>query len=213
MKEEEYDTENVTVQIVELSPDEIAKSNNWIGSNKPVYEVNGSSNNATSKRSTENTGGLGDAKDGDNDDDDDDDNEDDDEEEEEEEVPGFTVTSIKKTKKPSPITDENVDDESGEEEKKPKRRRKNLPESFSSKREIGQVLAKNVQNKLRQSKAFRTKAKLERVRDKKKAWIEKEKRMKQQNKRDKHKKNSAKGGGGGVKEKPPKFNRKGRGRK
>ncbi|XP_055321178.1 nucleolar protein 12, partial [Sitodiplosis mosellana] len=37
LKEEEYDTENVTVQIVELSTDEIAKSNNWIGANRPVY--------------------------------------------------------------------------------------------------------------------------------------------------------------------------------
>lgn len=40
MKEEEYDDAdgNVTVQIVELSSDDIAKSNNWIGSNRPVYD-------------------------------------------------------------------------------------------------------------------------------------------------------------------------------
>lgn len=204
MKEEEYDTENVTVQIVELSPDEIAKSNNWIGSNKPVYEVNGSSNSAKSNRNA-----------GDGEEAEEDEEEDDEEEEDEEEVPGFTVTSTKKSKKRVVATDKDaVEDDADEEETKPKRKRKNLPESFSSKREIGQVLAKNVQNKLRQSKAFRTKAKLERVRDRKKARIEKDKRMKQQNKRDKHKKNSAKGGGAGrTADKPQKFNKKGRGKK
>lgn len=206
MKEEEYDTENVTVQIVELSPDEIAKSNNWIGSNKPVYETNGSSK---VKPINNLKGGAGGGEP-------DEEEADDDDEEEEEEVPGFTVTSTKKTKKrTSPATaaaEEDAAEDEDEEDKKPKRKRKNLPESFSSKREIGHVLAKNVQEKLRQSKAFRTKAKLEQVRDRKKARIEKDKRMKLQNKRDKHKKNSAKGGGG-AKEKPPKFNKKGRGRK
>lgn len=204
MKEEEYDTENVTVQIVELSPDEIAKSNNWIGSNKPVYETNGS------KKAKPNTNTEGIAGDGEEEEE-----EDDDDEEVEEEVPGFTVTSSKKPKKRAPVAataDEDVTDDDDEKDTKPKRKRKNLPESFSSKREIGHVLAKNVQEKLRQSKAFRTKAKLERVRDRKKARIEKDKRMKLQNKRDKHKKNSAKGGGS-AKEKPPKFNKKGRGRK
>ncbi|XP_050544015.1 nucleolar protein 12 [Daktulosphaira vitifoliae] len=35
---EEYNLENHTVQICELSTDEIAKTNNWIGSNQVVYE-------------------------------------------------------------------------------------------------------------------------------------------------------------------------------
>ncbi|NP_001156060.1 uncharacterized protein LOC100159214 [Acyrthosiphon pisum] len=34
----EYNLENHTVQICDLSTDEIAKSNNWIGSNKVIYE-------------------------------------------------------------------------------------------------------------------------------------------------------------------------------
>lgn len=207
MKEEEYDTENVTVQIVELSPDEIAKSNNWIGSNKPVYELNGSNNKVKSNASTKVNGVENVGEEGDDDDD-----EEEEEVDDEEQVPGFTVTSIKKGKKRPPTTEADADENDDEEETKPKRKRKNLPESFSSKREIGHVLAKNVQNKLRQSKAFRTKAKLERVRDRKKARIEKDKRMKVQNKRDKHKKKPLKAGGA-AKEKPPKFNKKGRGRK
>ncbi|KAK9888349.1 hypothetical protein WA026_000604 [Henosepilachna vigintioctopunctata] len=35
--EEEYEDENSTVKIVELSTNEIAKQNNWIGANAPIY--------------------------------------------------------------------------------------------------------------------------------------------------------------------------------
>lgn len=206
LKEEEYDTENVTVQIVELSPDEIAKSNNWIGSNKPVYE--GKAKN-DSKKSNENRNDGGTNGE-------DEEEEEEEEAEKEEEVPGFTVTSTKKGKKRTVSTqgDAGADNDADAEDTKPKRKRKNLPESFSSKREIGQVLAKNVQNKLRQSKVFRTKAKLERVHNMKKARIIKDKKTKLKNKRDKHKKNSTKGGAvSSGKEKPPKFNKKGRVRK
>lgn len=204
MKETEYDTENVTVQIVELSPDDIAKSNNWIGSNKPVYETVGKSKAKSGKVSNgnvvdgvhEDAAEDGEGEEADNDDD------------EQEQVPGFAVTKAKK--RPKTTNDDEVDDENEtSDNEKPKRRRKNLPESFSSKREIGQVLAKNVQNKLRQSKAFRTKAKLEKVRSKKKARIEKEKKLKVQKKREKFKKTPTKAG----KEKPKTFHKKGRGRK
>ncbi|XP_058823618.1 nucleolar protein 12 [Topomyia yanbarensis] len=34
--EQEYDTENVTVKVVELSTTDLAKENNWIGENRPV---------------------------------------------------------------------------------------------------------------------------------------------------------------------------------
>jgi len=35
--EEEYETEDVSVKIVEISTSELAKSNNWIGENRPKY--------------------------------------------------------------------------------------------------------------------------------------------------------------------------------
>ncbi|XP_017771724.1 PREDICTED: nucleolar protein 12 [Nicrophorus vespilloides] len=35
---EEFEDEEVTVKVVELSPEEIAKENNWIGPNKPKYD-------------------------------------------------------------------------------------------------------------------------------------------------------------------------------
>lgn len=35
--EEEYETEDVSVKIVEISTTELAKSNNWIGENRPRY--------------------------------------------------------------------------------------------------------------------------------------------------------------------------------
>lgn len=37
LNEEEYETEDVSVKIVEISTSELAKSNNWIGENRPRY--------------------------------------------------------------------------------------------------------------------------------------------------------------------------------
>lgn len=37
LNEEEFETEDVKVKIVELSTSEMAKSNNWIGENRPKY--------------------------------------------------------------------------------------------------------------------------------------------------------------------------------
>lgn len=169
LKEEEYDTENVTVQIVELSTDEIAKSNNWIGANRPVYEGDQSS------------GEENDSSD----------------EDQEEQIPGFTVTSTK-PKKPSKkaVVEHTAIDESSEvanDENKPKKKKfKPIPEDIKSKRALGQFFAKRATNSLKHSKAFQMKNKLERNKSRKKARIEKEKKIKLQNKREKHKKNQAK---------------------
>lgn len=163
MKEEEYDTENVTVQIVELSTDELAKTNNWIGANKPRYEDEQSSG------ADQNDSGV--------------------DESEEEDVPGFTVTVRKPKKRPIAADEENVEKP---EETVVKKKTKKLREDFKSKRAMGQYLAKQAQNTLQHSKAYQTKNRLERIRNMKKARIEKEKRIKLQNKREKHKKNSAK---------------------
>lgn len=173
LKEEEYETEDVSVQIVELSTDDLAKENHWIGANRPVY-------------TTDNTNGK--AK------------EESDEEadpEEAELVPGFgitTKTTAKKAKKKPewkvsdiPIETENPDDP--EIKKKTDEKGQN---DFKSKRAMGQFLAKKAQSTLKQSKAFQTKNKLERTKNKKKARFEREKRIKLQNKREKHGKKSTK---------------------
>lgn len=169
LKEEEYDTENVTVQIVELSPEEIARSNNWIGANRPLY-------NESEKAASDDDGSE----------------QEDENDDEETAVPGFSLTTSKKPKKT--IVTENGESEAQDDTqtKRKKKRISNLPDDLTSKRAVGQFLAKKTQNTLRHTKAFRTKDKLEKIRNKKKARIEKEKRIKLQNKRDKHKKNPTK---------------------
>lgn len=168
MKEEEYETEDVTVQIVELSPDDIAKSNNWIGRNKPIYEGDKNS------------------------DDDAESSNDEDDEGEVEQVPGFTVTSTKPSKKQNAEKKDTENAENIDENNEKPVKKKKIPQDFKSKRAMGQFFAKQAQNTLKHSKAFQTKNKLERIRNKKKARIEKEKRIKLQNKREKHKKNPSK---------------------
>lgn len=161
LKEEEYDTENVTVQIVELSTDELAKSNNWIGPNKPIYSENGHDAENNNKSSDEDEAV----------------------EDEEDVVPGFTVTETKSERK--------VKDKSPVKHVKKIIKDKNL-EELKTKRGVGQFLAKKTQNKLRQSKAFRTKEKLQRVKNKKKSRIEREKKDKAQKKTGKFKKDASK---------------------
>lgn len=185
LKEQEYETEDVIVQIVELSTDELAKSNNWIGANRPVY-----TDDSTHKS---NRNGR------DNDSDGDDSDGSQDEGSDEEEVPGFTVTStrkvVRKQIKPTAKTEdeaESIVNPDVPEEKKKQPRTKKLPEDLKSKRALGQYFAKKEMNTLQHSKAFQTKNKLERIRNKKKARIEKDKRIKLQNKREKHKKKPTK---------------------
>lgn len=67
-----------------------------------------------------------------------------------------------------------------------------IKDDFKSKRAVGQFLAKKAQNSLRQSKAVQTQNKLEKLRNKKKARMEKDKRVKLQTKREKHKKGPTK---------------------
>lgn len=169
MKEEEYDTENVTVQIVELSTDEIAKSNNWIGANKPRYEGEKGSESEDSSAEEE--------------------------DEEEEEIPGFTVSSTKPKKKPAIEKQPSDNDETEKPVEEVKRRKKytKIPDTIKSKRGLVQVFAKRATNSLKNTKAFRMKDRLDQNKSKKKARVEKEKKIKLQNKREKHKKNAFKG--------------------
>ncbi|XP_050420910.1 nucleolar protein 12 [Adelges cooleyi] len=100
---EEYNLDNHTVQICELSTDEIAKSNNWIGSNQVVYDDDSDDDDKESEK-------------GDN--------------EDENGVPGMNFGSIKEIKKA-----------------------------------IKKQAAETVQN----SKIFKMKNKIERIKDRKKA--------------------------------------------
>lgn len=187
LKQEEYDTENVTVQIVELSTDDIAESNNWIGRNKPVYERAANEKEA---------GSDGEPDDGD----------DAEEEAEEELVPGFGVRAPKKKPKAAKAAAADHTATNGEaSEQQPKRRKRvtKLPDEVKSKRGMGQFMAKQAHNTLKHTQAFRMKDRLERNKSRKKARIEKEKKIKLQNKREKHTKNSAKG----KSKKAPKFNK------
>lgn len=165
MKEEEYDDAdgNVTVQIVELSSDDIAKSNNWIGSNRPIYE-DGNADEIEESESEQDEG--------------------------EDCVPGFGTNKPSKKVSARNYVGNKANDTDLNEQKSINS--KKFKEEFKSKRAMGQYLAKQAQSSLKHSKAFQTKSKLEIIRNKKKARIEKEKRMKLQNKREKHKKNSVK---------------------
>lgn len=60
--EEEFETEEVSVKIVELSTTELAKSNNWIGQNRPKYsddEQDASSGNDEPMEPVEEIPGMG----------------------------------------------------------------------------------------------------------------------------------------------------------
>lgn len=194
LKEDEYETEDVSVQIVELSTDELAKANHWIGANRPVYDDEAKSSKQNGHKTT-NTTAM-----------DDESASEDIEEDDEEEVPGFTVTTTSKPKKlvrkaaissngtttaDDPSESDPINPDVPDEKKKQPQTKKQR-EDFKSKRAMGQFLAKRAQSSLKHSKAFQLKNRLERVRNKKKARIEKEKRIKLQNKREKHKKNSMK---------------------
>lgn len=181
MKEEEYDDAdgNVTVQVVELSCDDIAKSNNWIGSNRPVYESDEASENEESEFKQD--------------------------EDEHNFVPGFGT--LKKPSKKVSARNDDVGNKTFDTDRNEQKSTssKKFKEEFKSKRAMGQYLAKQAQSSLNQSKAFQMKNKLEKIRNKKKARIEKEKRIKLQNKREKHKKNSFK-----SKKPSKKFGKKGK---
>lgn len=101
----------------------------------------------------------------------------------------MTSTKKKAAKRPLPVeaVSENPD-LVDEKQKKPIE----MKDDFKSKRAVGQFLAKKAQNSLRQSKAVQAQNKLEKLRNKKKARVEKDKRVKLQTKREKHKKGPTK---------------------
>lgn len=112
---EEYEEDDATVRIEELSTNVIAKENNWIGANQAIHEEV--------------------------------------EDEEEEEVPGMEL-SVKKKKK----TEEKT--------------------KFDSERDVKRLLKKEATAKVKKSKVFQMKNKMESRKQKKKSMQDKKQRMK-----------------------------------
>jgi len=144
--EEEFETEDVKVKIVEISSSELAKSNNWIGENRPKYS-----------------------------DDDDDEADEIETVEKFDGIPGMDLTiPAKSTKKPKAKQSENDDSE------KPSAATDH--QLFKSKKNLTGTVNNKTVKALKNSKAFQIKRKLDQLKDRKKARLEREKRKKIHNK-------------------------------
>lgn len=161
--EEEFETEEVTVKIVELSTIELAKANNWIGPNR--------------LRCSD-----------DEKDDSDADQSADDAAEPAEAVPGMGLLSdATKKKQPKKTSNKNGTgdgDGGGGVSAGAASKAKEILQSkkIKSKRDLGIVVAKDAMRTLKNSKAFQMKEKLMKLKDRKKARMEREKRIKIQTK-------------------------------
>lgn len=151
LNEEEYETEEVSVKIVELSTADLAANQNWIGQNRPQYDTDPQSNDQDDKPLA--TSATAD------------------------EIPGMGLTV-----KPQVV--KATDSDSAKENKNAK---SIADKDFKSKRDLLRTIQKGEMRTLKSSKAFKTKQKLDRVKDRKKGKIEREKRMKMQNKEAKKK--------------------------
>lgn len=147
LNEEEFETEDVKVKIVEISTSELAKSNNWIGENRPKYS------------------------------DDDDDGEEADGSsvvKKYDGIPGMDLTiTAKSSSKPKAKESAKEDDE------KPSASELKL---FKSKKNLTGTVHNKAVKALKNSKAFQIKRKLDQLKDRKKARLEREKRKKIHNK-------------------------------
>lgn len=137
-EEEEYDTENVTVKVVELSTTDLAKQNNWIGENRAVV------------------------RDEEDDEEDQDEEESSSEDEDVDTVPGMELEGEKPKKKKSKHGTDSGDEEQQEQQddKAPASGKKtpsgpvlNL-EGVSSKKELNKKLKRYAQKSMKKSKAF-----------------------------------------------------------
>lgn len=158
--EEEFETEEVTVKIVELSTIELAKANNWIGPNRLRCS---------------------------DDEKDESDQSADDAAEPAEAVPGMGLLSdATKKKQPKKTSNKNGtgDGGGGGVSAGAASKAKEILQSkkIKSKRDLGIVVAKDAMRTLKNSKAFQMKEKLMKLKDRKKARMEREKRIKIQTK-------------------------------
>lgn len=153
LNEEEFETEEVQVTITELSTSELAKSNNWIGQNRPKYSDD--EEEAVEEESES--------------------------EEEAEEVPGMGLSVVPKKapKNPKKVENDVDDTEATDAKAEWPLSKKNI----KSKRELGVVVSKDALQTLKNSKAFQQKQRLDMLKDRKKARRLKENRIKLQEKK------------------------------
>lgn len=157
LNEEEFETEEVQVTITELSTSELAKSNNWIGQNRPKYSDD--EEEAVDESESD---------------------------EEPEEVPGMGLLSAvpkKAPKKAAKPSEANEEDEAAAEASEGKPEWPLSKKNIKSKRELGVVVSKDALQTLKNSKAFQQKQRLDMLKDRKKARRLKENRIKLQEKK------------------------------
>ncbi|ETN60038.1 hypothetical protein AND_008353 [Anopheles darlingi] len=151
-QEEEYDTENVTVKVVELSTSALAKENNWIGENRGAALAQDEANKENGQSSSEG-----------------DDEDDEDYRKRIGVVPGMELEGEKKIKhKFTPFVETEDADEGGKRKKpateeKPKQKKGpvlNL-EGIRSKKELKHKLKRYALKSMKSSQAFRQKNRLQ----------------------------------------------------
>lgn len=149
-EDQEYDTGNVTVKVVELSTTELAKENNWIGENHSVVQQNESDHSEESST----------------------------EENDLEPIPGMSLNDEStKSKKGKLHKAEQEDvDENGEEpeneveKKKPEQRGAKLNlEGVRSKKELNRKLKRHALKSMQKSKAFQQSARAQQQKQLKKS--------------------------------------------
>lgn len=135
-EEQEYDTENVTVRVVELSTKDLAKQNNWIGENHAMVrgEVDDSEPSETESIAEENDLRT---------------------------IPGMDLASEGSTKNKKSVKHDVETPEKEETEEKSTDRRKQQPrgpvlnlEGIRSKKELNHKLKLHAQKSLKKSKAY-----------------------------------------------------------
>uniref|UniRef100_A0A8D8BE30 Nucleolar protein 12 n=1 Tax=Culex pipiens TaxID=7175 RepID=A0A8D8BE30_CULPI len=139
-QEQEYDTENVTVKVVELSTKELAKQNNWIGENHGMVR-------GDQEDEDESDGDEGEQQSSEEEDDDD----------AVDTIPGMELDAASRKKKPNLKLDGENDEEPEEPPaKKPQQQRGpvlNL-EGIRSKKEMKHKLKRHALKSLKNSKAY-----------------------------------------------------------
>uniref|UniRef100_A0A182QB19 Nucleolar protein 12 n=1 Tax=Anopheles farauti TaxID=69004 RepID=A0A182QB19_9DIPT len=149
-QEDEYDTENVTVKVVELSTRELAKANNWIGENRGLAKDDETEEEPESDEQTEehllNV------------------------------VPGMELDGEKKIKRKHKQLDEDGETESAESVTKPDKenpKQKKGPvlnlEGIRSKRELNHKLKRYAHKSMKKSQAFRQKVRVQQQKQLKKS--------------------------------------------
>lgn len=172
-EEEEYDTENVTVKVVELSTTELAKENNWIGENRSRMKDSESEQEQeqSDEELDENQLGV---------------------------VPGMELEGEKKVKRKLKAFTEESDDEAKKggkaQEDEDKSRQKKGPvlnlDGIRSKKELNHKIKRYALKSMKQSQAYRQKHRLQQQKNLKKSRRVKhfrEKHLKQKKGFNKHK--------------------------